>query len=145
MSAIVTLLPAMPLVVERRRFFVELMGLGVNREFAYPGYFAMIPAGPDPNTALMRKGSSPSLRAQSPRPTTVPLVTTDAEFAGNPLIGGRANAERYGFTIGHDRPIRRRRKTSRRSSMRSQQPAATLLFFCSQWVMTQTATFTPSA
>jgi branched-chain amino acid transport system substrate-binding protein len=32
----------------------------------------------------------------------VALVTADARVAGNPLIGGRANAERY-FTIVHDR------------------------------------------
>src|SRR6185503_10326091 len=47
-----TLRPAMPLVIDRRRFFVGLMGLGVNRDVAYPGYFAMIPTGPDPNAGL---------------------------------------------------------------------------------------------
>lgn len=43
-----TLRPAMPLIIKRRRFFVGLMGLGVNGDFGYPGYFAMIPTGPDP-------------------------------------------------------------------------------------------------
>jgi branched-chain amino acid transport system substrate-binding protein len=97
-----TLLPAMPLVIEHRRFFVGLMGLGVNRDFAYPGYFAMIPTGPDPNAALT-EGFFAVAAAQSPRPTTVALVTADAEFARNPLLGGRANAERYGFAIVHER------------------------------------------
>jgi len=38
-----TLLPAMPLVMERKRFFVGLMGLGVNSKLNYPSYFVMIP------------------------------------------------------------------------------------------------------
>lgn len=96
-----TLLPAMPLVIERRRFFVGLMGLAVNRDFAFPGYFAMIPTGPDPNAALT-EGFFAVAAAQSPRPTTVALVTADAEFARNPVIGARANAERYGFAIVHE-------------------------------------------
>ena len=37
-----TILPAMPLIMERQRFFVGLMGLGVNNTLAYPNYFAMI-------------------------------------------------------------------------------------------------------
>jgi branched-chain amino acid transport system substrate-binding protein len=91
----------MPLVIDRRRFFVGLMGLGVNRDFAYPGYFAMIPTGPDPNAALT-EGFFAVAAAQSPRPMTVALVAADAEFARNPVIGARANAERYGFTIVHE-------------------------------------------
>lgn len=39
-----TVLPAMPLIMERQRFFIGLMGLGVNNALAYPNYFAMIPA-----------------------------------------------------------------------------------------------------
>lgn len=96
-----TLRPTMPLVIDRRRFFVGLMGLGVNRDFAYPGYFAMIPTGPDPNAALT-EGFFAVAAAQLPRPTTVALVAADAEFARNPVIGARANAERYGFTIVHE-------------------------------------------
>lgn len=38
-----TQLPAMPLIMERQRFFVGLMGLGFNNALAYPNYFAMIP------------------------------------------------------------------------------------------------------
>ncbi|MGW6504735.1 ABC transporter substrate-binding protein [Nonomuraea angiospora] len=42
-----TVLPAMPLIVERERFFVGLMGPGVNNALLYPNYFAMIPTGPE--------------------------------------------------------------------------------------------------
>jgi hypothetical protein len=77
----------------------------VNRELAYPGYFAMIPTGPDPNAGLT-EGFFAVAAAQSPRPTTVALVTADAEFARNPLKGARANAERYGFAIVHEQTYR---------------------------------------
>lgn len=96
-----TLLPAMPLIVERQRFFVGLMGLGVNNALAYPNYFAMIPTGPDPNAALT-EGFFELAAAQMPRPLTVALVSADAEFSRNPIRGAKANAEKYGFQIVHE-------------------------------------------
>ena len=63
-----SVLAAMPLIMERQRFFVGLMGLGVNNGLSYPNYFAMIPTGPDPNAALTeaflqsRHSKSPSLQ-----------------------------------------------------------------------------------
>lgn len=96
-----TLLPAMPLIVERQRFFVGLMGLGVNNALAYPNYFAMIPTGPDPNAALT-EGFFALAAEQSPRPVTVALVSANAEFSRNPILGAKANAEKYGFQIVHE-------------------------------------------
>ncbi|MDT0549397.1 MULTISPECIES: amino acid ABC transporter substrate-binding protein [Streptomyces] len=96
-----TLLPAMPLVVERQRFFVGLMGLGVNNALACPNYFAMIPTGPDPNAALT-EGFFELAAQQNPRPTTVALVSADAEFSRNPVLGAKANAEKYGIKVVHE-------------------------------------------
>jgi branched-chain amino acid transport system substrate-binding protein len=96
-----TILPAMPLIMERRRFFVGLMGLGVNNALAYPNYFAMIPTGPDPNAALT-EGFFALAAEQSPRPATVALVSADAEFSRNPILGAKANSEKYGFQIVHE-------------------------------------------
>jgi branched-chain amino acid transport system substrate-binding protein len=96
-----TLLPAMPVIIERERFFVGLMGLGVNNTFAYPNYFAMIPTGPDPNAALT-EGFFALAAEQRPRPATVALVSADAEFSRNPILGAKANAEKYGFRIVHE-------------------------------------------
>ena len=62
-----SLLPAMPLIMERQRFFVGLMGLGVNNALAYRNYFAMIPTGPDPNAALT-EGFFALAAEQQPRP-----------------------------------------------------------------------------
>ncbi len=44
--------PAMPLVMEQKKFFVGLMGLAVNQEFNYENYFVMIPTGLNPGVAL---------------------------------------------------------------------------------------------
>lgn len=96
-----TLLPAMPLIIERGRFFVGLMGLGVNNALHYPNYFAMIPTGPDPNAALT-EGFFALAAQQTPRPRTVALLSADAEFSRNPVLGGKANAKAYGFEVVFD-------------------------------------------
>src|SRR6202162_2191604 len=96
-----SILPAMPLMMERHRFFVGLMGLGVNNTLAYPNYFAMIPTGPDPNAALT-EGFFALATTQKPRSCTVALVLADAEFSRNPILGAKDNAKKYGFAIVHE-------------------------------------------
>src|ERR1700693_1660280 len=96
-----SILPAMPLMMERQRFFVGLMGLGVNNTLVYPNYFAMIPTGPDPNAALT-EGFFALAAQQKPRPATVALVSADAEFSRNPILGAKANAKKYDFNIVHE-------------------------------------------
>jgi len=96
-----SLLPAMPLIMERQRFFVGLMGLGVNNALAYPNYFAMIPTGPDPNAALT-EGFFEIAAEQTPKPATVALLSADAEFSKNPILGAKANSEKYGFRVVHE-------------------------------------------
>ena len=49
------LAPAMPLVMQRKKLFIGLLGLGVNTEFNYPNYFVMIPSGPG-SEALVHQG-----------------------------------------------------------------------------------------
>src|SRR5260370_22499882 len=96
-----SLVAAMPLIIQRQRFFVGLMGLGVNNIFRYPNYFAMIPTGPAPNTSLT-EGFFELASQQSPKPETIALLSADAEFARNPIIGAKDNAKKYGFRIGHE-------------------------------------------
>src|SRR5882757_1196369 len=81
-----TVLPAMPLIMERKRFFIGLMGLGVNNTLLYPNYFAMIPTGPDPNAALT-EGFFALAAEQTQRPVTVALLSADAEFSRTPVLG----------------------------------------------------------
>src|SRR6202051_3809972 len=96
-----TILPAMPLMMERQPFFCGIMGLGVNNALAYPNYFAMIPTGPDPNAALT-EGFFALAATQEPRPSMVALVSADAEFSRNPILGAKDNAKKYGFAIVHE-------------------------------------------
>ncbi len=96
-----TILPAMPGITERQRFFVGLMGLGVNNELAYPNYFAMIPTGSDPNAALT-EGFFEVASRQSPQPKTVALLTADAVFSRNPVLGAKVNAKKFGFEVVHE-------------------------------------------
>ena len=71
-----SLTPAMPLIIERKRYFVGLMGLGVNARFDYPGYFVMIPTGPSPTRRSPRASSlSPQGRSPGPRPSRSSRLT----------------------------------------------------------------------
>jgi branched-chain amino acid transport system substrate-binding protein len=90
--------PAMPLVMKNEKFFVGLMGLGVNNELHYERYFAMIPTGSDPNVALT-EGFFYTAARQSPRPKTVAILAADAAFTKNPIAGARINAAQFGFEV----------------------------------------------
>lgn len=92
---------SLPVVMERNRFLIGLMGLGVNGSLHYPNYFAMIPTGPKPNSALT-EGFFELAAVQNPRPLTVAVLSADAEFSRNPVIGARENAAHFGMQIIHE-------------------------------------------
>lgn len=96
-----TIKASLPLVKHRNRLLISLMGLGVNGAMQYEHYFAMIPTGPNPNAALT-EGFFELAAVQSPKPLTVALLTADAEFSRNPVLGARENAAKYGLKIVHE-------------------------------------------
>ena len=96
------LAPAMPVVLQRKKLFLGLYGLGVNTEFNYDRYFAMIPSGPEPKTSFT-KGFFDTAMAQNPKPTTVAIVAADAEFSKNASDGARENAKKAGLKIVYDK------------------------------------------
>ncbi len=96
-----SLVAAMPEIIRRQRYFVGLMGLGVNNSFEYSNFFAMIPTGPDPNASLT-EGFFGLAVEQHPKPETVALLSADAEFSRNPTLGAKDNALKYGFRIIHE-------------------------------------------
>src|SRR5947207_8694944 len=96
------LAPAMPVVMQRGKVFIGLLGLGVNTEFKYPKYFVMIPSGPDPKPAFT-KGFFDIAMAQNPKPKTVAIVAADAEFSANASDGARENAKAAGLEIVYDK------------------------------------------
>ncbi|HMA70252.1 MAG TPA: amino acid ABC transporter substrate-binding protein [Xanthobacteraceae bacterium] len=94
--------PAMPIVIQRNKVFVTLLGLAVNEEFKYPNYFAMIPSGPNAKSAFT-KGFFDLAAAQNPKPQTVAIVAADQEFSRNASDGARENAKTAGLKVVYDR------------------------------------------
>jgi len=96
------LAPAMPLVIERKKLFIGLLGLAVNSEFNYPNYFVIAPGGPEPKPSFT-KGFFDVASAQNPKPASVAIVSADAEFARNAADGARENAGTTGMKIVYDK------------------------------------------
>src|SRR5690242_3984191 len=96
------LAPAMPVIMQKKKTFIGLLGLAVNSEFNYPNYFVMIPSGPDPKPAFT-KGFFDLAMAQNPKPTTVAIVAADQEFSHNAADGARQNAKAAGLQIVYDK------------------------------------------
>jgi branched-chain amino acid transport system substrate-binding protein len=96
------LAPAMPIVVQRKKVFIGLLGLAVNTEFNYPNYFVMIPSGVNPKPSFAR-GFFELAMQQNPKPQTVAIVAADAEFAVNASDGARELAKQYNMKIVYDR------------------------------------------
>jgi branched-chain amino acid transport system substrate-binding protein len=96
------LAPAMPIVIQRNKVFIGLLGLAVNSEFDYPNYFAMIPSGPDPKPSFT-KGFIDTAMAQDPKPASIAIVAADQEFSRNAADGARVNAKAAGLNIVYDK------------------------------------------
>src|SRR5882762_888382 len=94
--------PAMPIVMQRKRTFISLLGLAVNSEFNYPNYFAMIPSGPDAKPAFT-KGFFDMAMRQSQKPQTVAIVAADQEFSRNAADGARENAKSANLKVVYDK------------------------------------------
>jgi len=94
--------PAMPIVIQKKKTFIGLLGLAVNTEFNYPNYFAMIPSGPNAKPAFT-KGFFDTAMAQNPKPQTVAIVAADQEFSRNAADGARENAKAAGLKVVYDK------------------------------------------
>lgn len=94
--------PAMPIVMRKKLVFPSLFGLAVNEKFNYPRYFQIMPAGPKPKTDWSR-GFFQLASEQNPKPTTIALLSADAEFARNAVAGARKNAKDMGLKIVYDK------------------------------------------
>jgi branched-chain amino acid transport system substrate-binding protein len=90
--------PAMPLIMERKRFFLGLMALAVNAKLNYSQYFVMIPTGPHPALALT-EGFFEVAGQQSPRPETVAILVADAPFSQSPTQGAKEHLARHGMRV----------------------------------------------
>jgi branched-chain amino acid transport system substrate-binding protein len=96
------LAPAMPVVMAKNKLFIGLLGLGVNSEFNYSRYFAMIPSGPDPKPSFT-KGFFELAMKQEPKPQRVAIVAADAEFSVNASDGALENAKKHSLDVVYNR------------------------------------------
>jgi len=96
------LAPAMPVIMQKNKVFIGLLGLGVNSEFNYPRYFVMIPSGPDPKPSFT-KGFFELAMKQDPRPRSVAIVAADAEFSVNASDGALENAKKLNLNVVYNR------------------------------------------
>ncbi len=96
------LAPAMPVVMQKKKLFIGLLGLGVNTEFNYPRYFVMIPSGPNPKPSFTQ-GFFELAMKQNPRPRTVAIVAADAEFSVNAADGALENAKKNKLNVVYNR------------------------------------------
>jgi branched-chain amino acid transport system substrate-binding protein len=97
------LAPAMPVVIQHNMTFFALFGLDVNREFQYPRYFAMQPAGGPNPSASFSQGFFEIAAAQIPKPKSLAIIAADAEFPHNAADGARENAKKAGLQIVYDK------------------------------------------
>ena len=93
--------PAMPIVMERKLVFPGLFGLANNEKAKYPGYYQIMPAGPNPAVDWTGTFFEVAMR-QKPKPQTIALVGADAEFPHNALAGARVNVKKHGLKIVYD-------------------------------------------
>jgi branched-chain amino acid transport system substrate-binding protein len=122
--------PAMPLVIENKRFFVGLMGLAVNQEFNYENYFAMIPTGPNPGIGLTEGFFSVAAK-QQPKPETVAILAADAPFSKSPVQGAKQNCTKHGMKILFEESYPLSTNDFSPFIRKVQQTGADILFMCS--------------
>src|SRR5881398_1662850 len=94
--------PAMPVAISHNRLFFGLFALAANDKFHYPKYFSMLPFGPEP-VKTFAEGWFDLAAAQNPKPKTVAIVATDAEFQHKAAESARGHARAKGIEIVYDR------------------------------------------
>jgi branched-chain amino acid transport system substrate-binding protein len=93
--------PAMPIVIERQRVFIDLFGLANNEKYNYPYYFQIMPAGPSPAQEFSRAFLDLAAQ-QNPKLRTVALVGADAEYPHTAMAGARENLKQLGLEVVYD-------------------------------------------
>ena len=94
--------PAMPIVIERQRVFMGLLGWPITRSLTTPTIFRLCrpgrPQAPEFSRAFLELAAQ-----QNPKLRTVALVGADAEYPHNALAGARENLKQLGFEVVYDR------------------------------------------
>ena len=94
--------PAIPVLMRHNMTTIAVTALAANSKFHYPGYFVMLPSGPDPKRAFA-EGFFAVAKQIKPAPKTIAIAVADAEFAQNSADGARIGAKEAGLKIVYDR------------------------------------------
>ena len=92
---------AIPVIAQRKLTTIGMLGLAVNKQFNYKGYFSMLTYGANPAHEFSR-GIFELAKAHKAELTTVAIVGADAEFGKTSTDGARENALAAGFKIVYD-------------------------------------------
>ena len=104
---------AMPVVMQKQKMMIILFGLGVNTEFKYDKFFAMIPSGPDPKPSFTTgffEIARRRIRSRRPSRSSPPTRSSP----GTPATARRKMPRRSACGRSMTAPIRRAPPTSRR-------------------------------
>ena len=94
--------PALPVMMQKKKLFIGLLALAVNKHFNYPLYFSVTPTGgPKPEESFSEVFFDIAMQ-QTPKPQTLAVVGADAEFPRNASDGVRSVAGRHGLKIVYD-------------------------------------------
>ena len=94
--------PAIPVLMAHNMATVAVTALAANSQIHYPGYFVMLPSGPNPKLALS-EGFVKVAMTMNPKPKTIAITVADAEFAKNSADGAREAAKEAGLNIVYDK------------------------------------------
>ncbi|HXQ53273.1 MAG TPA: amino acid ABC transporter substrate-binding protein [Stellaceae bacterium] len=94
--------PAIPVLMQHKMTTIAVTALAANSQFHYPGYFVMLPSGPQPKRAFAEGFFNVAMQ-MNPKPTTIALAAADAEFAKNAVDGAREIAIEKGLKIVYDK------------------------------------------
>jgi branched-chain amino acid transport system substrate-binding protein len=95
--------PAMPIVMQKNMVFMSLFGVGVNETFKYDKYFQIVPNGSEDTNASLSLGFFETAMTMNPKPQTIAIVGTDAEYAQNVMLGARQTIKKLGLKTVYDR------------------------------------------
>lgn len=94
--------PALPIVIQRKMVFLGLLAFGANSHFNYDRYFSMVPAGGEA-PGLLSKGYFEIAKSITPKPRRVAIASLDAEFAKRSADGAEENAKAAGMEVVYNR------------------------------------------
>lgn len=95
------IVPAMPVIMQKKMVFMALFGTGVNDVHKYDRYFQILPNGPESKRSLSA-GFFETAMSMDPKPATVAITGADAEFSQTILAGARENIAKHGLKVVYD-------------------------------------------